>query len=99
MAGEWLPPTGSIAVELAVPAASLVAGEELSKYTIRGGHRRLVDMLIYAALFSIVALAAAVLGFSGLAAGAAGLAKILFWLFLAIFVVSLIVGWGRRSWR
>jgi len=56
-------------------------------------------MLIYAALFSIVALAAAVLGFSGLAAGAAGLAKILFWLFLAIFVVSLIVGWGRRSWR
>lgn len=57
-------------------------------------------MLIYAALFSIVALAAAaVLGFSGLAAGAAGLTKILFWLFLAIFVVSLIVGWGRRSWR
>ena len=56
-------------------------------------------MLFYAALFLIVALAAAVLGFSGLAAGAAGLAKILFWLFLALFFVSLIVGWGRRSWR
>lgn len=56
-------------------------------------------MLIYAALFLIVALTAALLGFSGLAAGAAGLAKILFWLFLAIFVVSLIVGRGRRSWR
>jgi len=60
---------------------------------------RLIDMVAYAALFLIVALAAAVLGFSGLAAGAAGLAKILFWLFLAIFVISLIVGWGRRSWR
>lgn len=60
-------------------------------------------MLLYAALFLIVALGAALLGFSGLAAGAAGLAKgaaglakILFWLFLALFVVSLIVGWGRR---
>lgn len=56
-------------------------------------------MLTYAALFLIAALATAVLAFSGLAAGAAALAKILFWLFLAIFAVSLFIGWARRSWR
>jgi uncharacterized membrane protein YtjA (UPF0391 family) len=56
-------------------------------------------MLTYAALFLIVALAIALLAFSGLAAGAAALAKILFWLFLAIFAVSLIIGWARHSWR
>lgn len=63
-------------------------------------------MLVYAALFLIVALGAALLGFSGLAAGAAGLAKgaaglakILFWLFLTLFVVRSHRGMGPASWR
>ena len=39
-------------------------------------------MLYYAVVFFVVALIAAVFGFSGIAAGAAGIAKILFVLFL-----------------
>jgi uncharacterized membrane protein YtjA (UPF0391 family) len=53
-------------------------------------------MLNYAVVFMIIALIAALLGFSGIAAGAAGMAQILFWFFLAIFIVSLVMGWGRR---
>jgi len=56
-------------------------------------------MLSYAALFLIIALIAALLGFGGIAASAAGIAQVLFWLFLIIFVVSLLMGWGRNSWR
>jgi uncharacterized membrane protein YtjA (UPF0391 family) len=56
-------------------------------------------MLSYAALFLIIALIAALFGFGGIAAGAAGMAQVLFWLFLIIFAVSLLMGWGRNSWR
>jgi len=34
------------------------------------------------------------LGFGGIAAGAAGMAKILFFVFLVLFVVSLVMGGG-----
>ena len=40
----------------------------------------------------VVALVAAVLGFGGIAGAAAGIAKLLFWVFVILFVVSLIVG-------
>jgi len=33
------------------------------------------------------------LGFSGLAAGLAGMAQVPFWLFLALFLASLVMGW------
>jgi uncharacterized membrane protein YtjA (UPF0391 family) len=56
-------------------------------------------MLNYAVLFLVIAVIAALLGFGGLAAGAAEFARILFWLFVILFVVSLVFGWGRRSWR
>ena len=51
-------------------------------------------MLYWAAVFFVIALAAAVFGFGGLAASAAGIAKILFFVFLVLAVVSLI--FGRR---
>ena len=54
------------------------------------------DMLNYAFVFLVIALIAAVLGFGGIAAGAAEIAKILFFVFLALFVVSLVVGFIRR---
>jgi uncharacterized membrane protein YtjA (UPF0391 family) len=44
-------------------------------------------MLTWALIFFIVAIIAAILGFTGLAAGAAGIAKILFWAFLAVALV------------
>jgi uncharacterized membrane protein YtjA (UPF0391 family) len=53
-------------------------------------------MLRYAAVFLVIALIAALLGFTGIAAGAVEIAKILFFVFLLLFVVSLIVGLMRR---
>jgi uncharacterized membrane protein YtjA (UPF0391 family) len=52
-------------------------------------------MLYWAAVFFVVALAAAILGFGGIAASAAGVAKILFFVFLVFAAVSLIL--GRRA--
>jgi len=53
-------------------------------------------MLHYAVVFLVIALVAALLGFTGIAAGAVEIAKILFFVFLLLFVVSLIVGLKRK---
>jgi uncharacterized membrane protein YtjA (UPF0391 family) len=58
-----------------------------------------IIMLYYAALFFVIALVAALFGFGGIAAGAAEIAKILFFIFLVLFVVSLIAGTFRRGPR
>ena len=52
-------------------------------------------MLSYAWIFLVIALIAAVLGFGGIAAASAGIAKVLFFIFLSIFVVSLLLGRSR----
>jgi uncharacterized membrane protein YtjA (UPF0391 family) len=54
-------------------------------------------MLGWAVGFFIVALIAAVLGFSGIALAAAGIAKILFFIFLVLFLVSLVGHLFRRT--
>jgi len=54
-------------------------------------------MLRYAVIFLIIALVAALLGFTGIAAGAVEIARILFFVFLLLFAVSLIVGLMRRK--
>ena len=54
-------------------------------------------MLYWAAVFFIVALIAAVFGFGGIAVGAAEIAKILFFVFLVLFIVSLLAGGLRRG--
>jgi uncharacterized membrane protein YtjA (UPF0391 family) len=51
-------------------------------------------MLHWAAVFFVIALLAAVFGFGGIAASAVGIAKILFFVFLVLAVVSFI--FGRR---
>ncbi len=56
-------------------------------------------LLNYAALFLIIALVAALFGYSGIAASAAAIGQVLFWVFLIVFAVSLLMGWGRNSWR
>jgi uncharacterized membrane protein YtjA (UPF0391 family) len=53
-------------------------------------------MLQYAAIFLVIAIIAAVFGFGGIAAGATEIAKILFFIFLIIFVATLIMGLIRR---
>jgi uncharacterized membrane protein YtjA (UPF0391 family) len=54
--------------------------------------RRRVAMLHYAIVFFVIAIIAAVFGFTGIAAGAAEIAKILFYIFLVVFVVTLLLG-------
>lgn len=49
-------------------------------------------MLKWALFFFIIAIVAAAFGFTGIAAGAATIAKILFGIFLVVFVVLLILG-------
>lgn len=49
-------------------------------------------MLHYTVVFFIIALIAAVFGFGGIAAGAVGIAKILFFVFLAITIISFLIG-------
>ena len=53
------------------------------------------NMLSWAITFLIIAIIAAILGFGGVAGTAVGIAKILFFVFLALFVISLLM--GRRS--
>ncbi len=52
-------------------------------------------MLSWAMGFLILALIAGVLGFGGIAATSAGLAKILFVVFLVIFLATLLMGRGK----
>jgi uncharacterized membrane protein YtjA (UPF0391 family) len=54
-------------------------------------------MLRWALAFFIIALIAAVLGFGGIAVAAAGIAKILFFIFLVLFLVALLSGLMRRA--
>jgi len=54
-------------------------------------------MLRYAVIFFIVAIIAALFGFGGIAAGATEIAKILFFVFVVLFVVSLVAGLVRRG--
>ena len=49
-------------------------------------------MLRWAVIFFVVALVAAVLGFGGIAAGASEIAQILFYIFLVVFLVTLVLG-------
>lgn len=54
-------------------------------------------MLHYAVVFFVIALVAALFGFGGIAAGAMGIGKILFLVFIVLAVVSLLFGLVRRG--
>ncbi|MEN9435992.1 MAG: hypothetical protein RIR09_647, partial [Pseudomonadota bacterium] len=54
-------------------------------------------MLHYAVVFLVIALVAAVFGFGGIAAGAVGIAKILFFVFVVMAVVTFVVGLLKRG--
>jgi uncharacterized membrane protein YtjA (UPF0391 family) len=69
------------------------AGSEVDE--IRG-HLRRLQMLNWALMFLLIAILAAVFGFGGIAFAAAGMAKILFFIFLVLFLVSLVAHGVRR---
>lgn len=54
-------------------------------------------MLRWAIGFFVVALIAALFGFTGIAVAAAGIAKILFFIFLVLFLLALVGGMVRRA--
>ena len=53
-------------------------------------------MLYWSVVFLIIALIAALFGFTGVYVAAAGIAKILFFVFIILFVLSLLTGSMRR---
>ena len=55
-------------------------------------------MLRWAVIFLVIALVAALFGFTGIATAAAGIAKFLFFLFLAVCLILFIAGMsvGRK---
>jgi uncharacterized membrane protein YtjA (UPF0391 family) len=53
-------------------------------------------MLYYALVFLLIAIVAAVFGFGGVAIASAGIAKILFFIFVVLFLVSLVTHMSRR---
>lgn len=53
-------------------------------------------MLHYAIVFFVIALVAAVFGFGGIAAGAVGIAKILFYIFVVMAIATFVMGLIRK---
>ena len=56
-----------------------------------------LSMLHYAVVFLVIALIAAVFGFGGIAAGAVGIAKILFFVFVIMAVVTFVISLVKRG--
>jgi uncharacterized membrane protein YtjA (UPF0391 family) len=54
-------------------------------------------MLYWSLVFLLIAIVAGILGFGGVAFAAAGLAKILFFVFLIVFLASLVMHLSRRG--
>lgn len=67
------------------------SGDELSAGTDGGTDRKETGMLYWALVFFVVAIIAAVFGFGGIASASAGIAQLLFFVFLALLVISLVV--------
>ena len=54
-------------------------------------------MFHYAVVFLVIALLAAVLGFGGIAADSAGIAKLLFYVFAVLSVIAFLLAFRRKS--
>ena len=55
------------------------------------------SLLHYAIIFLVVALVAAAVGFGGVAGVAMEGARLLFWIFIILFVISLVASMVRRG--
>ncbi len=54
-------------------------------------------MLYWTAIFLVVALIAAVFGFGGIASASAGIAQILFFIFISLFVFTLVARFFKSA--
>jgi uncharacterized membrane protein YtjA (UPF0391 family) len=57
--------------------------------------RRGDDMLRYALIFLVIAIIAGIFGFGGISVASAGIAKILFGIFIVLFLIGLIMHLSR----
>jgi uncharacterized membrane protein YtjA (UPF0391 family) len=73
-----------------------VTHEEAGRFN-QSNPQPIIIMLSWSITFLIIALIAAALGFGGIAGTAVGIAKILFFVFLVLFILSVI--FGRRTPR
>jgi uncharacterized membrane protein YtjA (UPF0391 family) len=55
------------------------------------------NLLHWAAIFLVVALVAALLGFGGLAGTAVGAAQLLFWVAIVLAVIAFVANMARRT--
>lgn len=54
-------------------------------------------MLRWAIIFFVIALVAAVLGFGGIVGAASGIATLLFYIFIVLFVIGLVLHLVRKA--
>jgi uncharacterized membrane protein YtjA (UPF0391 family) len=69
-------------------------GRPRARFERRDGREN--PVLNWAISFFLIAIVSALFGFSGIAAGAADIAQMLFVLFLVLFAVSLLIGLRRH---
>ena len=56
-------------------------------------------MIYWSAVFFIIAIVAAAFCFGNISAGAVDIAKVLFFVFLVLFIISALFGFARRGGR
>jgi len=54
-------------------------------------------MLYWAAVFFVIAIVAGIFGFGSIAGGAASIAQVLFFIFVVLFLISLVVSLVKRG--
>src|SRR5690349_19190769 len=79
---------GAVPVQAAPSRGEGVEGTDACRAPFSG---RRMQMLGWALVFLVVALIAGLLGFTGLAVASAGIAQILFYIFVVLFVVSSLI--------
>ena len=62
---------------------------------VAGSLKRRIPMLYWAVVFLVIAIIAALFGFGGIAEASAGIAQILFFVFLVLLIAALVMHFAR----
>jgi uncharacterized membrane protein YtjA (UPF0391 family) len=89
--GKSVRRSGHFQIEISGRRSKDLGRRKRWKRIARGGY-----MLRWALIFLVVAIIAGIFGFAGIMVAAAGIAKLLFYLFLVLFLISLIGSFVRR---
>jgi uncharacterized membrane protein YtjA (UPF0391 family) len=76
---------------IGMPAARAAASPRVVRLSLES------TMLYWSAIFFVIALIAAIFGFGGIADGAVDIAKVLFFLFIVLFLISFVVSLFSRG--